>query len=161
MAEEKTLSGKQMNYSNVDFNYNGLVLYDVGIKVDNEVYIKPKKLLQFLGKDLQTGDNPEQLVINERPEAVVASSSSSVLKKDKDETIGQALSKHFRAAKWYADEKEEGVIHFEGIGRNNIDYSFEFLLDANQEMTVRKVYENGIALSDEERDKLLAAIFLK
>lgn len=158
---DHALREKNITYCNVDLNYNGLVLYDIGIKVDNDVFIKPKKLIQFLGKDIQIANEGLQMVINERPETFVADASVEVLKPHNKLTIGQVLSKTFLSQKWGADEKEEGVINFEGVNNKDIHYKIEFLIDKDQELTVRKIYENGIALSDEEKEKMIQKLFSK
>lgn len=148
-------------YSNVDFNYNGLVLYDIGLKVNDEIYVKPKKLMQFMGKDIQFGEEESQIVINERPENRVTHASVEAIGKTDKQTIGQMLGKKFLTQHWEAIDNEEGIIVFRGTNSQDEHIEIEFIVKSDEDMSVRKIYKNGIALNDREKDDVLQKLFSK
>lgn len=153
------LDMKDMGYSYVDFKYNDLVLYDIGIKVNNELYVRPDKLMTFLGKDTVFSNNGEQIIITERPENMIKEASTAALGQASKKSVGEVLDKHFSSQHWEADPEEEGKLIFRGMDMEKEQYEIVFLVNKSEEMTIQTIFINGIELSDEARFEKIKKIF--
>lgn len=156
---EMDLNMKDMGYSYVDFKYNDLVLYDIGIKFNNELYVRPDKLMTFIGKDVQYDNGGEQIVITERPENSIKEASAVALGQTSKQNIGEVLNKKFTSQHWEADPEEEGKLLFRGSDEKKDQYEIVFLINKSEEMTIQNIFVNGVELSEEEKTKKIKNIF--
>lgn len=156
---EIDLNMKDLGYSYVDFKYKDLVLYDIGIKVNNELYVRPDKLMTFLGKDVQYANEGEQIIITERPENSIKEASSVALGQTNKQNIGEVLNKKFSSQHWEADPEEEGKLVFRGSDEKKDQYEIVFLINRSEEMTIQNIFVNGVELSEEEKTKKIKNIF--
>lgn len=159
LAQDLELDMKDMGYSYVDFKYNDLVLYDIGIKVNNELYVRPDKLMTFMGKEIQFSDGGAQVIISERPENSVINASTAALGQTNKKTVGEILNKHFESQHWEADPEVEGKLVFRGIDGAKDHYEVIFLINKSGEMTIQTIYINCVELSDESKAQKIKELF--
>ncbi len=153
------LSMEDMGYSNVDFKYKDLVLYDIGVKINNELYVRPDKLMTFLGKEIQYDNDGEQLIITERPENDIKEASAAALGQMNKQNIGEILNKKFTSQHWEADPEVEGKLVFQGLDARKDQYEIIFLINKSEEMTIQNVFVNGVELSEEGKTEKIKSIF--
>jgi hypothetical protein len=161
-AQDVNLNKEDVSYSYVDFKYNDLVLYDIGIKVNNDLYVRPEKLMTFMGKEIQytnKDDKGSQMIITERPENNVLSSSTAALGQTNQKTVGDQLNRKFTSQHWEADPEVEGKLVFRGIDQNKIHYEIIFLINKGGEMTIQTIYQDGTELSDKSKAEKIKALF--
>lgn len=156
---EIDLNMKDMGYSYVDFKYNDLVLYDIGIKINNELYVRPDKLLTFIGKETEYANEGEQIIISERPENTIKEASSVALGQTNKQNIGEILNKRFSSQHWEADPEEEGKLVFRGTDEKKDQYEIIFLINKSEEMTIQNIFVNGVELSEEDKTEKIKNIF--
>lgn len=153
------LSMKDMGYSYVDFKYKDLVLYDIGVKVNNELYVRPDKLMTFLGKEIQYANDGEQLIITERPENSIKEASAVAFGQTNKQHIGEILNKKFTSQHWEADPEVEGKLVFRGVDPRKDQYEIVFLINKSEEMTIQNIFVNGVELSEEGKTQKIKNIF--
>lgn len=158
-AQELELDMENLGYSYVDFKYKDLVLYDIGIKVNNELYVRPDKLMTFLGKEIQYNEGGAQLLITERPENSVMSTSTAALGQTSQKTVGEQLSEHFTAQHWEADPEVEGKLVFTGTDLSRNQYEMVFLINKAGEMTIQSISLNGALLSEDAKTQKIKELF--
>ncbi len=153
------MSIEDMGYSYVDFKYKDLVLYDIGVKVNNELYVRPDKLMTFLGKEIQYANEGEQLIITERPENSIKESTAAALGQTNKQNIGEILDKKFTSQHWEADPETEGKLVFRGVDSQKDQYEIVFLINKSGEMTIQTIFINGTELSEEAKSEKIKNIF--
>lgn len=156
---EIDLDMKDLGYSYVDFKYNDLVLYDIGIKINNELYVRPDKLMAFIGKEVQYANEGEQIIITERPENTIKEASAVALGQTNKQDIGEVLNKKFSSQHWEADPEEEGHLVFRGVDEKKDQYEIDFLINKSDEMTIQNIFVNGAELSEEDKTEKIKNIF--
>lgn len=159
LAQDVRLNAENIGYSYVDFNYNDLVLYDIGIKVNNELYVRPDKLMTFMGKEIQFADDGAKIIITERPENSVVNASTAALGQTNQKTVGEQLGKKFKSQHWEADPEVEGKLVFRGLDENKIHYEIVFLINKAGEMTIQSIYQDGTELLDSAKATKIKDLF--
>ncbi len=152
---------KNMTYAYVDFKYNELVLYDIGVRIDNELYVRPDKLMTFMGKEIQYDDDGKEVVITERPENSVINSSTAALGQTNQKTVGDMLSKQFSDQHWEADPEVEGKLIFSGVDNLKDHYEIVFLINKTKEMAIQAIYINGSEILEESKTQKIKELFGK
>lgn len=147
------------SYTYVDFRYEDLVLNDVGVVADGEVYVKPDKLLSLLGKTMDKDERSDQLVIGEKPENVVLGASTAALGQFSKGTIGDMLSQKFQSQHWDADPEEENKLVFRGLDLSKNHYEIVFWINKSNEMTIQTIYINGNELSEQAKIDEMKRLF--
>ncbi len=158
-AQNQELKSKNIQYTYVDFRYQDLVLSDVGIAVDGQLYIEPNKLLSFLGKQIKKDERSNQMVIAEKPENTILESSTAALGQYSKSTIGEMLNKRFQSQHWDADPEEENKLVFSGTDLNKNHYEIVFWINSANEMTIQSILVNGTELSERARVSEMKKLF--
>lgn len=160
-AENENNQAGMASYDYVDFRYEDLILSDVGVTVGGEIYIKPEKLLSFMGKTLEEDDRSGQLVIGEKPENVILEASTAALGKFSKGTIGEMLDAKFQSQHWDADPEEENKLVFRGTDLSKNQYEMVFWINKSNEMTIQSIYINGNELSEQAKIEEMKKLFNK
>lgn len=159
LAQEVALNAGDINYAYVDFNYNDLVLYDIGIRVNNELYVRPDKLMTFMGKEIQFTEDGAKVIITERPENTVVNASTAALGQTNQKTVGEQLGKKFKSQHWEADPEVEGKLYFRGVDSNKIHYEIVFMINKKGEMTIQTIFQDGTELLEDLKSKKIKELF--